>query len=522
MPNIDTYQNQVKAPTADSAGAQAFETEGRHVEAAYAQAGSAIGGGIATLGDEYDKSQSIQETSANSKAGAAAFATLSQSVNDTAQKASADPGNADKYWAALQQETESTIGSIGTDNDTDAGRQNAETWQNTIRNEMTRQTIGARSAIEGQQIKTNMGQVANGLAQAVSNNPTLLPTAIKMLSGSMDDQLAAHGANLSPEQQASIHAEYTNPAIKNLGIAAFQTMAQRNPDAAKAALTSGTFAGLFNGDEIGTLNRYADAQSKALTEAGKAQQEQQKQADHKDFEAKASQIVASSIQPDGSMKIAPGAPQAVVALALHPGVEYGTVKSLGDMMQTILKDQAKGTKIISDPQTYQSFGTKMVQGNLSAQEVYEARTAGQLSDKDTSYFIRGMDNLQRDPQKKAAETQFNQWVTSQKPAFTTDGIFGGKDPVGYQKFNQFQQAAHEQFEQSYNSKGDWAGLLDAKNPGYLGKLAPQFQHNVKGASLPPPQHFTSDADVSSFLAKTKQAGVAFIGPDGKQYYTKGH
>lgn len=61
--NIETYTNNVKAPTADQAGSEAFELEGRHIEAAYAQAGSAIGRGIQQAGGAVEDHITLQETS---------------------------------------------------------------------------------------------------------------------------------------------------------------------------------------------------------------------------------------------------------------------------------------------------------------------------------------------------------------------------------------------------------------------------------------------------------------------------
>lgn len=520
MPNIKTYENDVRPAQGDQTGSSAYEIEGRHIEGAYAQAGNAIAGGLKVVGSEVEQHQEMEDTSANSVAGTAAFAALSTKLSQTSAAAAADPTNAQKHFTDFQQQMEDTIGSIGQDSDTRQGKQNAERIQNTLREEFTRQSMGAQSIVSGQQIQAGLTQAKNNIAQAVSNNPTLLNTGIAMLQGTMEDQLKAH--QLTPEENARIRNEFTNPAIKDLGITAFKSMADQNPSAARDALTKGTFAGMFSGEEIGTLNTYANAQEKALTVAQRAQIEQQKQADTAAFKQTTSAMVGSMIQPDGSLSIPKDLPQQIIKSSLMPGAEPGEIKSLADMTQAVLKDQEKKLKATSDPETYQSFGTKMVQGNLSAQEVYDARTEGKLSDKDMTYFVRGIHNLEQDPAKKDAEKQFNTWVNAQKAAFTKgSGLLGLPDPHGSEKFNQFSQAAHATFEQTYSTKGDWQGLLNAKNAGYLGKIAPQYMQNVKGASLLPPPRFGNDADVNAFLAKTPQAGIAFIGPDGKQYYTRG-
>jgi hypothetical protein len=519
MPQIKTYDSDVRAPLASQAGSEAYEIEGRHVESAYAQAGNAIGGGLKTVGEEIQQHQEMQDTSSNSVAGAAAMADLSTKLQQSSAAAAADPANAQKHFQDFQSAMEDTISKIGTDNDTTAGQKNAERIQNTLREEFTRQSMGAQSIVAGQQVKTNLDTMSNTLAQAVSNNPTLLETGIAMLHGSVEDQLKAH--NLSPEENARIRNEFTQPAIKGLGIAAFKSMAESNPQGALDQLQKGRFAGMFSGEEIGALTTYANSQAKAQTTAQRAAIEQQKQADEAAFNANASAIVGAYIQPDGSMAIPKNAPQAIVKLSLMPQAKPGEIKSLADMTQTILKDQEKKIKATSDPMTYQSFATKLTSGNLSAQEVYEARTQGLLSDKDTSFYLRGINALRQDPAKKDAEKQFNQWAMSQKSAFTKpSGAFNLPDPHGNEKFNQFYQDAHARFEQTYSTKGDWQSLLNAKNPQYLGQFAKPYMSNVKGATAPIPR-FTSDDQVRAFLAKTPRAGVQFIGPDGHPYYTKG-
>lgn len=520
MPNIETFTNKVEAPRADSAGSEAYEQLGRHVEASFAQAGNEIGGGINSIGKDIEQHEEIQDSAANSKAGAAAFLALSNRLNQASADAASDPDNADKHFNDFQQTMEDTIGAIGNDATTDTGRSNAERIQNTLRDEFTRQSIGARSAVDGHAVLTSLQQTQNTLTQAVSNNPELLPSVSAFLDQSLKDQLNSH--NLRPEESARITAEMGDPAQKNLAGAAFDTMAQRNPQAALDALHGGAFAKYFNADEIKSSENYANAQLKAKETGDKAAVEAQKKADTDKFKADSSQLIGSFIQQDGSMRIPPGAPQQIIKLSLQPGAEPGEIRSLADMTKTVLKDQQKGNIARTDAPTYDSFNKKMLDGNLSDQEIYQARADGQLSDKDTSYFLKGTRTLAADPAQKDAEKQFNTWAQAQKPAFThSNSLLGGNDPAGAARFNQFYQDAHSRFQQAYQTKGDWQGLLKQGSPGYLGSIAPQYMSNKKGASTPPPPHFTSDADVSAFLAQTKNAGVPFIGPDGKQYYTKG-
>lgn len=512
MPNITTYENKVAAPRADDMGAQAFETEGRHVEASYAQAGNAIGGGIKAVGAPIVNHEEIQDTAAISKAGAEAFAALSKNLDGTL--ANADPDHIDKAaddWR--NNNLENALSTIGADATTEKGQAMADRVKNTIRDEFTRQSIGQQSAIAGTQIKSNLEQTANGLAQAVSNNPSLLPGAVSLLKGSLNDAIAAH-TNLPGTTAATLRDQTIMPAIKNLGVAAFKTMAERNPDAAKAAMERGDFAGMFNGEEISSLNNYADAQSRAQTTAQRAAIQQQKERDEQDFKAAASQVTGQFIQPDGSLKIPPDAPQQIIKMSLMPGAQPGEIRSLADMTKAVLKDQEKGQKAVTDPATYEMFGHKLTAGQLTDRDVYDARTAGLLSDHDTSYFIGANAKLNADPARKEAEKQFGAFISTMKPAFTKAGILGGKDPQGDQNFFQWSQSVRPQFEAAYARGGlpEAQKVLNANDPGYLGKNAGSYIANKKGATVAPPMRFDA-ASVDAGYAKLPK-GTQFIGPDG--------
>lgn len=511
--NITQFESKVAAPRADDIGAQAFETEGRHVEASFAQAGNSIGGGIKAVGSDVVNHEEIQDTAAVSKAGAEAFASLSKNLDGT--MANADPDKIDQAADSWRQNNlETALDGIGSDAVTEKGQAMAERVKNTIRDEFTKQSIAQQSTIAGTQIKSNLEQTANGLAQAVSNDPSLMPGAIQLLKGSLNDAISAH-SNLPGTTAAMLRDQTILPAMKNIGVAAFKTMAERNPDAAKAAMERGDFAGLFDGQEISTLNSYADAQSKAQTVAQRAAAQQQKEQDAMAFRQTSSQIVGSFIQPDGSLKIPPDAPKQMIQASMMPGAEPGTIHSMVDMSRAVLKDQEKGQKAVTDPATYEMFGHKLTSGQLTDKDVYDARTAGLLSDHDTSYFISANGKLNADPARKEADKQFNSFLSTMKPAFTKAGLLGGKDPQGDQNFFQWSQSVRPQFEAAYQKEG-LAGVqkvLNANDPGYLGKNSGSYIANKKGATVAPPVRLDTST-IDAWYANPSNKGKAFIGPDG--------
>lgn len=503
--NIATYTNRDAAPRGDEAGSSAFETEGRHVEASYAQAGNAIGRGIGTIGHEVENYEEIQDSNAISVAGAKAFTDLSMSLRGT--MGAADPNKADQTaedWrnGAMEQ----SISNIGADANTQHGRDMAERVQNTLREEFTRQSMGASSVLAGQAAVSTVNQTANGLAQAVSNDPSLLPTGLAYLHGTIEDQLKAH-SSLAPDEVARVRS-IADEASKHIGQAAFQTMAERNPDAAKEWLKSGDAAGLFNGEEIGSLNRYADAQGRAKIEADKAAGVQLKQQQKQQFDEAGSSIYASMLKPDGTLRVPAAAPQQIIKMSMMPGAEPGTIRAMVDMVKTVNTENARGTKAVSDPDVYDSFNKEMLQGSLTDRDVYAARAQGSLSDKDLNYFRTGIHTLDADPARKDAEKQFQAFLTSQKSAFIHHSAFdiNGVDPRQSQNFFQFSQSARTQFDQAYKN-GTWQQSLQANNPQYLGRGAAAFMSNKKGAG---PATGTN-------LTGTVVSGYRFTGTDASQW-----
>lgn len=506
--DIAQYMNRAEAPRATSAGSEAFEIEGRHVEASYGEAGQAIGQGLARAGQAVGEYEEMQDTSAISAQGAKAFADLSDSLRTT--MANADPNQADvtaSKWRdeALQQ----GLNDIGADANTRKGKEMAERVQNTLREEFTRQSIGAASTLGSVAITENLTQVKNGLAQAVSNNPSLLPTALAYLHGTMQDQLSAHTA-LSPQDAARVHSEVVTGGTKDLALAAAETMGQRSPQGLRDALHSGFFAGAFSAEEIGHLENYANMQDKAQIEASKAQETMIDKANKKAYDGAVNGIYTQMLQPDGSLHVPPDLPQQIVKAALMPGAEPGTSRSMIEMVKAINTENAKGVKITTDPQTDQVFGQKLMDGTLTDRDLYSARASGLLSDKDLQRYRTGIRDLAADPAKKEAEKQFQQFLNNWKPSFTTSGLFG-KDPRGDQNFFTFTQAMRPQFEAAYKN-GTWQQLLTRGNSQFLGNQAPSFMHQ-KGSTPDLIPRFTNAADADKFYNDPTKHGQ-FYGPDG--------
>jgi len=445
--NIKTFTNDVRAPVADSTVASSQAAAGRAWEGAFNTIGGAVAGGVKAVEDTIVKHKAMEDTSNNSKAGAEAFAALSGKLSEAAQKAQADPNNADQHWADFQTGMEDQIAKIGADNSTDAGSENAQRIGATLRNEFTHQVIGAKATISGAQMVTNLQQTKNGLAQAVSNNPTLLGSAITMLKGTLEDQLAAH-PGLSPEQQAKIREEFATPAMKDMAVAAFHTMADRDPAAAREALKRGEFAGLFEGSEINSLNNYAESMTRAQTEQQRAAAAEARRQAKENFDKATNEVTAKVVNPEtGQLQMPPDYFKSVIALKNLDQADDGTVRAMLSFGRAVTDDIEKGTPVVTDPHTYEDFRSRAFLGEsnprkLSTAEVLQARADHKLSDKDYSFWNSAVNELSKDEAKSASQKDFGKFLTSYK-GYITDSSFLKVNPYGDQKFYEWSARAQQ-------------------------------------------------------------------------------
>lgn len=448
--NIKTYANTERAPQADTRVAQGQAASGRAWQGALNNVGQSVSHVVGEVEKTYERHEAMQDTSNNSKAGAKAFADLSEGLSQAAALAQSDPGNSKKHWDDFQSSMEDQLAKIGADNSTDAGAENAQRIGATLRNTFSQQVIGAKSTIAGRQMVTNLEQTKNGLAQAVSNNPTLLSSAIQMLHGTMEDQLAAH--SLTPEQQAKIRDDFTNPATKDLAVAAFHTMADRDPVSAREALKRGEFAGIFDGQEINSLNNYAESMTRAQTEQQRSAAAEARRAAKENFDKAVNNVTAQTVNPDtGQLQLPADYFKSVIALKTLDQADDGTIRAMMSYGRAVTDDIEKGTPVVTDPHTYEDFSNRAFLGEsdprkLSTAEVLQARAAHLLSDKDYTFWNSAVNELSKDETKSASAKDFNKFLDSYK-GYITGSSFLKVDAYGDQKNYEWRARAQQMHDQ---------------------------------------------------------------------------
>jgi hypothetical protein len=297
---------------------------------------------------------------------------------------------------------------------------------------------------------------------------------------------------------------------------AFFGMADKNPTAALAALNSGQFAEYFDGTTAKSMQSYAEEQQHAGIAEARAAEAEQKRQQKEAYDTNMAKLQVSTVNAQtGLPQIPPGYFKKLASVGMMPQAEASSIRAMQEWGRTVIEDQAKGTPVFTDANTYESFAQRMMlppgdPNALEARDIYAARTAHILSDKDTNFFLEAQKRLNSDPGKREAERQFNFFLSTQKGAFTGSNQFTGfRDPKGDAKYYQFATAARDQFEAAYAQGGDqWKKVLQPGDPNFVGKMAPQYLHDQKGGQT------------NTDLYGTTQGGYRFTGHTAAEWKDK--
>lgn len=193
MANIITYQSKVDAPRADSAGSQAYEMEGRHIESAYAEAGNAVGGGIRQVGDALEKHDALVDTSNLTNRFADADMQAEQDLEKA--KTSMDPHDTDAASKFIQAH-EDQIADIGSDITSDQGRALYNKLAADYRVRQFDKVVGYQSAAAADAVATNFKQSFDTRSNLAESDPTSVGASI--------DAITAASIGLPAEHRESV------------------------------------------------------------------------------------------------------------------------------------------------------------------------------------------------------------------------------------------------------------------------------------------------------------------------------
>jgi hypothetical protein len=187
--NIKTLDQNVSAPRADSAGSQAFEMEGRHVEADYATAGNAIGGAIQHGAAEWEQHEALVETSKITNG----FADLEMQTAQNLEKAKTtmDPHDTNTASDFVSQHQDA-LTAIGSDLTTKQGRAMFERMQANYKVSTFNKVIGYQSAAAADEVVTNFKQGFDTRSNLAQQDPTSVGAQIEAVKAAAPGLPAEH------------------------------------------------------------------------------------------------------------------------------------------------------------------------------------------------------------------------------------------------------------------------------------------------------------------------------------------
>lgn len=320
------------------------------------------------------------------------------------------------------------------------------------------------------------------------NADTLMadPTSLGFVNEISDEAVRNARANplLTAAQSAQLEGLGSHFREQNT-IAAFHGMANKNPEAAAAALAAG-----FGKDDLTAANRtmlerYADAEIKIAKQATHSDAVEKRQQETEASHEAAAKLVSSLIKDDGTIAVPKEYFQGVKQIATMPNVAPGLVDSMFNMGKRLTDEGTNKIGIgVNDAATQESFSKRMLlppdaPDALSQADVFTARAQGKLSDEGFAFYERAVNTINKDPQKKDALTQFNRVMSTFKSSVTRSNTLTGiVVPAEDVQWGRFQTDMRARFEQAYK-QDKWQNLIDPASSDYLGAAVRQYGYGTK-------------------------------------------
>ena len=250
--NITTYTSPEDKLQPSEEGITALRRAGEEEGAAgrqqgdyYRQAVDAAGGPIAKAIDEHNNFMEIGQVSA-------AGAVLSNNASQAWSKIANDPNNLndDTIQKKFMDDTlEPQLQELQDAPNTEAGKEHALRVADDIRTNFWNSTSASMSHNASQAVLQNGLTIANQHTNMVVRDPASLPLAMQQTNAYYDAAIAQHANRLGEAGKGEIEKARTD-ALNNETKGALMGLADKNPEAALAALKNGTFMGVKLDDHL--------------------------------------------------------------------------------------------------------------------------------------------------------------------------------------------------------------------------------------------------------------------------------
>lgn len=492
MPNIQTYENTDNGLQPSGLGASSLEQEARINRIDLDQAAQATKGTFQEFGRDvaqvgpiadnvYQQAVVVPDISKLSASKAIGLDQMTQQYNTLMSNPNNlnDPTVGQKF---INDTLNPFLDKYQSSANTTEGHQFAQAQADDIRNHFSDKIAADMSIRAGQAAVFNHQTSTDALSNYVYNDPTAMDMALGTAEASTTAVVAAR--NLDPATASKMQTDLMQDDRNSIIMSGLHGMAVANPNGAQWQLASGSlnkYLEQIPANLQDAARTMINAQVKVAAEADKADQLQQDKQDVRNFNANATDLLASGVQSDGTIRFSPDALKSVFAqggLAFMRGPQRGLVapadiKAIYTGMMEANKQAAEGVPVISDGTTYENFLRRSTlppdsPDALSQADLWGAVATHHLSPHDAEAFgkiITGqdkdaaVDNQSLTPfftTMKSMITGSN--ANSPAPAYATD-----------QRWYQFQVDTRMRIQQGHQAGLTTAEMLNPSSTHYLYK-----------------------------------------------------
>lgn len=260
--------------------------------------------------------------------------------------------------------------------------------------------------------------------------------------------------------------------------AALESIAERDPAAARKALKDKTYAQYLGDGDSERVANAADRAENAIKSDEKAAQLELRRVQTDEFQRQMSELNATLFKEDGTEVVTDDYFRKVEKLAKHPAADPGTISAARNAAQAILRRQEEGTTAKTDPATYENLRSRLAGSDagkapVTQQELYEAQAAGKLSTKDMAFFSSWTGEKSRDPQRAANQKALDLMLVGTKKFITKSTLFSN-DAQGEFRYLQFQQDMQVSFDKGIAAGKTADQLLRPNSPDYIGATVSNY------------------------------------------------
>jgi hypothetical protein len=489
MPNIKQYENPIEGLRPDDRGTQSAVQKGRHIEAAFAQAGNAIGNAVSTTGAIYDRVKTQQDISTGLAQKAQILDNLTTASDVAMNKADPNDHAAAEKWR--EEQMEPLLQSWVTGFSTQESRMWAEEQAGQIRQHLFEKTAADQARNAGVAVVNNYRDTVTGLSNTALQDPSARDMALRTLDEGTE-ALIASNPNVTPQMAAQLRSELRDKGREEIAKGAFIGTARANPDAAMADLQAGKYNQILDATTQNQLFGFAESIKREARADQRAQTEMQLKAQKQDFDAKVAAMSSQMFAADGSIQIPPGFHQQLTLLGLHPGAGDGSsIRALGDAAARAVENANNHTFQMTNPSSFRDLAGRIgvpagSAGELTHAMVDRAYASGQLSNTDYHFLKGAVETAKSDPMTHAAITQINQALERNKGLVTDSNLYAGKlNKAGDQQYDALHFDTFQRFQQlqagGMSATQAAQVLTDPRDPrGIQANLAPYQLTNKQG------------------------------------------